>query len=173
MKKQQQILILIHLNFALSIPCGMPTKSSPSRCYLWKQEVTEETEFSNSSTSWPTAITERQTTVTAFRNAVIINIPVENVPLITVFWGESQTLYTLSVTQYQNHQQWLERPWWKTKCERASVCAVTKNNSALLKSSTTGQSYYAFVGETDCVFHSKQLADKHIFGVTSQFRDGG
>lgn len=170
MKKQQQILILIYLNFALSITCSMPTKSSPSRCYLWKQEVTEETEFL---TSWPTTITERQTTVTAFRNAVIINIPVENVPLITVFRGESQTLYTLSVSQYQNHQQWLERPRWKTKCERASVCAVTKNNSALLKSSTTGQSYYALAGETDCVFHSKQPADKHIFGVTSQFRDGG
>lgn len=77
---------------------------------MLKQEVTEETEFSNSSTSWPTTITARQTTVTAFRNAVIINIPVENVPLITVFWGESQTLYTLSVSQYQNHQQWLERP---------------------------------------------------------------
>lgn len=72
---------------------------------MLKQEVTEETEFSNSSTSWPTTITERQTTVTAFRNAVIINIPVENVPLITVFRGESQTLYTLSVSQYQNHQQ--------------------------------------------------------------------
>lgn len=55
-------------------------------------------------------------------NAVIISIPVENVPWITVFWGGPQTLCALSVSQCQNPQQWLERLRWKTKSDRACVC---------------------------------------------------
>lgn len=89
-KKQQQILIFNRLKFRSVHYMQYANKILFFKTL--KREVTEETEFSNSSTSWPTTITERQTTVTAFGNAVIINMPVENVPLITVFLGASLRL---------------------------------------------------------------------------------